>query len=69
MSESVTADRSKGMRVVVVLLSAAVVALVCGIIVSALAASLLVAAGSAGAAFLGTAGLGMTITQYLSSHS
>ncbi|MFD0371138.1 hypothetical protein [Streptomyces sp. NPDC127114] len=50
-----------------VLLTAAVIALVCGIVVATLTASLLVAAGSAGAAFLGTAGLGMTIAQYLAS--
>ncbi|GAB7109611.1 hypothetical protein JCM4814A_79260 [Streptomyces phaeofaciens JCM 4814] len=59
----------KIMGVVVVLLAAAVVAMGVGITVFVLGSKPLAALGSGGAAFVGTAGLGMVVLGYLAPNT
>ncbi|NUV61965.1 hypothetical protein [Streptomyces sp. CAI-85] len=59
----------KIMGVALVLLAAAVAALGTGITVFALGSTPLAAAGSGGAAFFGTAGLGIGVLGYLAPHA
>ncbi|MGW2724142.1 hypothetical protein [Streptomyces sp. NPDC001492] len=61
--------QSKIMGVALVLLVAVVVALGTGITVFALGSMPLAAAGSGGAAFFATAGLGMGVLRYLTPHA